>query len=185
MLLDYAKTKSDATVQREGNEEEFEMHKRRRLAEKGGRSLLSLILYMTSGGGAANVGHQRGNKHIKLPKSRRSSSGLQSPLLLTQLRQDQQKQHAALVSNLRILGQAQLYRKNTCRRIRFSSCKIYQTITMWMGSLQYLADSKASGRCDWYLGGKGLRSSSTKQKRGPSVLRKARLVWALGRKVSP
>ncbi|KAI4123289.1 MAG: hypothetical protein LQ338_005338 [Usnochroma carphineum] len=34
MLLDYAKTKSDATVQREGNEEEFEMHKRRRLAEK-------------------------------------------------------------------------------------------------------------------------------------------------------
>ncbi|KAL9104137.1 MAG: hypothetical protein Q9163_000884 [Psora crenata] len=34
MVLDYAKTKSDATVQREGNEEEFEAHKRRRLAEK-------------------------------------------------------------------------------------------------------------------------------------------------------
>ncbi|KAL8925764.1 MAG: hypothetical protein Q9208_003261 [Pyrenodesmia sp. 3 TL-2023] len=34
MLLDFAKTKSDATVQREGNEEELESHKRRRLAEK-------------------------------------------------------------------------------------------------------------------------------------------------------
>lgn len=34
MLLDYARTQSDATVQREGNPEEFESHKRRRLAEK-------------------------------------------------------------------------------------------------------------------------------------------------------
>ncbi|KAL8800649.1 MAG: hypothetical protein Q9182_005019 [Xanthomendoza sp. 2 TL-2023] len=34
MLLDYAKTRSDATVQREGNEEDLELHKRRRLAEK-------------------------------------------------------------------------------------------------------------------------------------------------------
>ena len=35
MLLDYARTPSDATVQKEGNPEEFELHKRRRLAEKG------------------------------------------------------------------------------------------------------------------------------------------------------
>jgi len=35
MILDYAKTRSDATVQREGGAEEFETHKRRRLAEKG------------------------------------------------------------------------------------------------------------------------------------------------------
>ncbi|CAL8577138.1 hypothetical protein XPA_002983 [Xanthoria parietina] len=34
MLLDYAKTRSDATVQKEGDEEELELHKRRRLAEK-------------------------------------------------------------------------------------------------------------------------------------------------------
>ncbi|KAI4235680.1 MAG: hypothetical protein LQ349_002988 [Xanthoria aureola] len=34
MLLDYAKTRSDATVQKEGDEEEFELHKRKRLAEK-------------------------------------------------------------------------------------------------------------------------------------------------------
>lgn len=41
MLLDFAKTKSDATVQREGTEEELESHKRRRLAEKGRRSSLA------------------------------------------------------------------------------------------------------------------------------------------------
>ncbi|KAL2039970.1 hypothetical protein N7G274_007373 [Stereocaulon virgatum] len=34
MVLDYAKTRSDATVQREGDPEVFEVHKRRRLAEK-------------------------------------------------------------------------------------------------------------------------------------------------------
>lgn len=35
MKLDYARTRSDATVQKEGSAEEFETHKRRRLAEKG------------------------------------------------------------------------------------------------------------------------------------------------------
>lgn len=35
MVLDYAKSRSDATVLREGGSEELETHKRRRLAEKG------------------------------------------------------------------------------------------------------------------------------------------------------
>ena len=35
MVLDFAKTRSDATVKGSGNDEEFEAHKRRRLAEKG------------------------------------------------------------------------------------------------------------------------------------------------------
>lgn len=35
MSLDYANTRSDATVLREGGSEELETHKRRRLAEKG------------------------------------------------------------------------------------------------------------------------------------------------------
>ena len=34
MVLDFARTRSDATVQREGTEEELEVHKRRRTAEK-------------------------------------------------------------------------------------------------------------------------------------------------------
>ena len=35
MSLDFAKTKSDATVEREGTEEELEQHRRHRKAEKG------------------------------------------------------------------------------------------------------------------------------------------------------
>jgi RNA recognition motif-containing protein len=35
MVLDYAKTRSDATVMREGGSDELEAHKRKRLAEKG------------------------------------------------------------------------------------------------------------------------------------------------------
>ena len=35
MLLEFAKTRSDASVRREDNEEDFEAHRRRRLAEKG------------------------------------------------------------------------------------------------------------------------------------------------------
>lgn len=35
MILDFAKTRSDATVAREASGEEFETHKRKRQAEKG------------------------------------------------------------------------------------------------------------------------------------------------------
>ncbi len=35
MKLDYARTRSDATVQKDGSAEELETHKRRRIAEKG------------------------------------------------------------------------------------------------------------------------------------------------------
>lgn len=47
MLLDFAKTKSDATVQREGGPDEFESHRRRRLAEKGQvmRLILGKVIY--------------------------------------------------------------------------------------------------------------------------------------------
>jgi RNA recognition motif-containing protein len=44
MVLDYAKTRSDAIVLKEGGEEELEVHKRRRLAEKGSISSFSLSL---------------------------------------------------------------------------------------------------------------------------------------------
>jgi len=35
MVLDYARTRSDATVEQEGSADDLESHKRRRLAEKG------------------------------------------------------------------------------------------------------------------------------------------------------
>ncbi|KAI9848071.1 MAG: hypothetical protein M1837_001173 [Sclerophora amabilis] len=43
MVLDYARTRSDAIVKRTGNEEEFEAHKRRRLAEKERKQALEAI----------------------------------------------------------------------------------------------------------------------------------------------
>lgn len=36
MVLQFARSKSDATVKLTGNDEELEVHKRRRVAEKGG-----------------------------------------------------------------------------------------------------------------------------------------------------
>jgi predicted transglutaminase-like cysteine proteinase len=43
MNLQFAKTRSDATVKRTGDDDEFESHKRRRLAEKG-MSLCQILL---------------------------------------------------------------------------------------------------------------------------------------------
>jgi hypothetical protein len=43
MKIAYAKSRSDASVKREGTEDDFEAHKRRRLAEKG--ELFSLFIY--------------------------------------------------------------------------------------------------------------------------------------------
>lgn len=47
MQLAFAKTRSDATVKRTGDEEEFELHKRRRLAEKGMLLLPFLVCVRT------------------------------------------------------------------------------------------------------------------------------------------
>ena len=44
MVLDFAKTRSDATVRKEGTEADFEVHKRRRLAEKGTLLTLGICL---------------------------------------------------------------------------------------------------------------------------------------------
>lgn len=52
MVLDYAKTRSDMTVLREGGEDELEAHKRRRLAEKG----MLLTPFCLDSGGKANDG---------------------------------------------------------------------------------------------------------------------------------
>lgn len=46
MQIAFARTRSDASVKREGGEEELESHKRRRLAEKGS---YSFTIYATGG----------------------------------------------------------------------------------------------------------------------------------------
>jgi RNA recognition motif-containing protein len=48
MQIAFARTKSDATVKRSGNDDEFESHKRRRLAEKGALSALFFFLFLVS-----------------------------------------------------------------------------------------------------------------------------------------
>lgn len=80
MVLEYAKTRSDATVMREGGDEELEVHKRRRLAEKGahfisGREVddtrssfdpvLTLILSIVRT--QASTGSSRSSEEIKTP----------------------------------------------------------------------------------------------------------------------
>lgn len=58
IVLEFAKTKSDAIVQQSGDAEEFELHKRRRLAEKGMRGTVALSQERLT-----NTSMQNENKH--------------------------------------------------------------------------------------------------------------------------
>jgi U2 small nuclear ribonucleoprotein B'' len=48
MKIAYARSRSDASVKREGTEEDFEVHKRRRLAEKGELIFLPFLFGIAS-----------------------------------------------------------------------------------------------------------------------------------------
>ncbi|KAM0134669.1 hypothetical protein ACHAO1_005586 [Botrytis cinerea] len=54
MRIAYAKTRSDASVKREGGHEELEVHKRRRLAEKERKKAAEITLRSTTGPALAN-----------------------------------------------------------------------------------------------------------------------------------
>ncbi|KAL2001218.1 hypothetical protein VTN02DRAFT_2091 [Thermoascus thermophilus] len=71
MVLDYARTRSDATVLREGGPEELEVHKRRRLAEKERRQAqeaLEAQKKLKRPAGAAGGGVDIANRPAKAPK---------------------------------------------------------------------------------------------------------------------
>ena len=70
MLLDYARTRSDATVQREGSAEEFEVHRRRRLAEKGMEMLADWFIRIQKQ--ADHYGNQRESKRTRLQRPRKN-----------------------------------------------------------------------------------------------------------------
>ena len=70
MLLDYARTRSDATVQKEGSAEEFEVHRRRRLAEKGMDILAAW--FMRTQKQADHYGNQRESKRTRLQRPRKN-----------------------------------------------------------------------------------------------------------------
>ena len=70
MLLDYARTRSDATVQREGSAEDFEVHRRRRLAEKGTEMLAGWFIRIQKQ--ADHYGNQRESKRTRLQRLRKN-----------------------------------------------------------------------------------------------------------------
>ena len=71
MSLDFAKTQSDATVQKEAPGEEFEAHRRRRLAEKGWNFPHGFLRFH------AEATSQSGSKLPKLQIKLENSSDLQ------------------------------------------------------------------------------------------------------------
>ncbi len=72
MVLDFAKTKSDATVQRQGSQDAFESHKRKRLAEKGTSPLHQGCYYFCSCMTDAEPFSQNANRPVRLQRYRRN-----------------------------------------------------------------------------------------------------------------
>jgi RNA recognition motif-containing protein len=70
MVLDFAKTRSDATVMSENGPDEFEVHKRRRLAEKG--KCMKWVCWCEILANATRLPVQNGNKLMKLLRHRRN-----------------------------------------------------------------------------------------------------------------
>lgn len=68
MVLDYARTRSDATVGKEGSAEDLESHKRRRLAEKGMYESFHRSIPRQS----TDIYCQNGNKQRKPQRSKRN-----------------------------------------------------------------------------------------------------------------
>lgn len=174
MILDYAKTRSDATVEREGNAEELEAHKRRRLAEKG----------MDLRGPPPKEPRtdpysydQRESRPMKHKKRRGSLSGLLLHRSRNPVPQDRRRLRVVRDSSLPTPEQALLCRKNTFPQTRFSSYRTYQTTTTWMVSLLFSAVSRASERYDWCPVGRESLSWSTTRKPEPSVRRRTRRGW--------
>jgi RNA recognition motif-containing protein len=116
MQLAFARTRSDATVKRSGDEEEFESHKRRRLAEKGAYFACCEVLELTAS--------QIRRRPLRRPSSRSFSRGPRSWVYQTRLRAPS-RPHAVPDSNLRILLALPSFPTSTSRRTRSSSCRIY------------------------------------------------------------
>jgi RNA recognition motif-containing protein len=75
MTLEYAKTRSDASVMKEGNDDEFEQHKRRRLAEKGGSYCCRLKITGLTGYRTEASPRSSGPEKTQTPGSRSPGTG--------------------------------------------------------------------------------------------------------------
>lgn len=181
MVLDYAKTRSDAAVLHQDGPEELEAHKRRRLAEKGSSDSVAFETdtphrddtdisssILQNEDKRKRPSRHRRNSNDQLELSRPTVADLRKPLV-------------ALVSNPPVLLRRPSFQTSISLRTRSSSFEICPTISMRRRSRPSSAVSKVSEKCGWSLDGKGLRSSSTRTSLAPSVPRRQRreCLWGM------
>jgi hypothetical protein len=164
MSLDFARTRSDATVQREGTSEDFEQHKRHRKAEKGE--------FVNGRGRVLNTDEpeQSASKPSKQPKQPRTLNDQhqvppnQKLLLNAPPRQHVEqdlREHQALAQ--------ESYRTNTYRLTRFCSSDKCPRTTESMPSQPSSRALLASRRSVLCLDARALLSSSMKPRTGLSA----------------
>ena len=124
MQLAFAKTRSDATVKRTGDEAEFESHKRRRLAEKGNAfpaPLTELVLIRPQT-------RRRQPKPLRRP---RSSKLLRLHLETLRIRLPVRSRPSEALDCVRRMQPAlRLFQTSTCHQTRFSLSKTCRRSTM-------------------------------------------------------
>jgi RNA recognition motif-containing protein len=166
MVLDFAKTRSDATVLKEGGEDELEAHKRRRLAEKGafsfsGSSLRKIVVKKNCYAGwskANGIFLKSVNKLTKLSKPKRSSS-VPPALPTPRVRPKPPKEPA---SSRPAVQQPQSSQTNIFLPTKFCSCGTSPTQRTRRVLQRYLVVSKDSRKSDWCRAERGSRSSNTR-----------------------
>jgi hypothetical protein len=175
MVLDYAKTPSDATVQRESGGDELEAHKRRRLAEKGTldrhwRSICKDSVH------ANDDCLQSVSKPTRPSKHRRSSSVLLPP----PNPHAQPRPPKVPVSSPPLLPPLPSFRTSTYHPTRFCSCGNCRTTQPRKACLLSLAGSRDSRKSDWYPVARELHSSNTRPRLEQSARRRLRRAcpWA-------
>ena len=169
MQVALARTRSDATVQRYCSEEEFEAHKRHRMAEKGmlekSRSCPCTWLLTTA----------QLQKGRKLPKPKnRSASRDQFLGAVSRLARARPRVRAVLGSNPRPLVQLRWSQTSICRRTAFYSFRTSRTTSTKMPSQPSLGASRAFAKCVWCLAAVVLPLLSTSPRQAPLLLRKIR-----------
>lgn len=174
MVLDYAKTRSDAAVLHQDGPEELEAHKRRRLAEKGSFNPVAFEADRSyeSGTDASSLILQREDKHKKPSRHRRNSNDQLELSRLTAA--DQRKLRAGLASNPPVRPRRLSSQTSISLRTRSFSSEICPTTSMRRRSRPSSAVSKGSEKCAWFLDGRELRSWSTRTNPVPSVPKKQR-----------
>lgn len=177
MILDYAKTRSDATVQREGGNDELETHKRRRLAEKGMLDISHLPQIELR----SNLFHQSASKPTRPSKNRRTSSVLLPPAKL----HARPRLPKALASSLLLVPQLLSFPTSTYRQTRSCSYGICPTTQPKRVFPPSLAASRDSRKSEWCLAARGLHSSSTMPRLEQSAQRRLRRVCPWASKARP